>query len=409
MKKMVLGHFFKKWVATVMSVLMLTVFVAGCASTAAQEESASTEESSAAAVQTGQTETDEEADAVSEDSETITVIDHNGDRVEVPKEINRVVSTSMYPLPSVFTMFMGSAEKLVGIHPVSMAAAQNSVLSKMFPEILDASTDFIQGSEINLEELMKLDPDVIIYHANNAAEKELLKSTGIPAVGISATNWDYDVIETYDQWIDILSQMFPEQDKTEEVSRFSQEIYDLVQERVADIPEEERTRSMLIFTYDETALTVSGEHFFGQYWADASGGINVGEVLDEEQSVTINMEQVYEWDPDVIYITNFTAAQPEDLYTNSIASDDWSEVAAVKNEQVYKMPLGSYRSYTPGVDTPLTLLWMAKTMYPDLFEDIDMNQQVKDYYSEVFGVELTDEDVTAMYDPSSAAGDITLS
>ena len=51
----------------------------------------------------------------------------------------------------------------------------------------------------------------------------------------------------------------------------------------------------------------------------------------------------------------------------------------------------------------MTLLWMAKTLYPDLFEDIDLNQEVKDYYMEIYGVTLTDEDVEAMYAPSSEA------
>ena len=32
--------------------------------------------------------------------------------------------------------------------------------------------------------------------------------------------------------------------------------------------------------------------------------------------------------------------QPDDLYNNAIDGDDWSNVAAVKNQQVYKFPLG---------------------------------------------------------------------
>ena len=44
-------------------------------------------------------------------------------------------------------------------------------------------------------------------------------------------------------------------------------------------------------------------------------------------------------------------------------------------------------------------------MYPDLFADIDLEQQVKDYYQEIYGVELSDEDVAAMFTPSSAAAE----
>ena len=125
----------------------------------------------------------------------------------------------------------------------------------------------------------------------------------------------------------------------------------------------------------------------------------------DNSNAAISMEQVYEWNPDVIYITNFTPTQPEDIYSNVIGGDDWSTVKAVQDGRVHKLPLGSYRTYTPGTDTPMTLLWMAKTMYPDLFADIDLEQQVKDYYQGIYGVELSDKDVSAMFTPSSAAAE----
>ena len=330
------------------------------------------------------------APVLAEEAETITITDHAGNEVTLPKEINRIVTTSIYPFASVVTMHLGSAEKLVGIHPVSYSAAVNSTLGKLFPEIANASTSFMTGSDLNIEELMKLEPDVVFYNAGNTQEKELCDQAGIPAVAISATKWDYDVIKTYDEWIALLSQIFPEQDKAQVVSDYSKEIYDMIQQRVASLDDSERTRALFLFQYSDSAMITSGRHFFGQYWATAAGGINVaGELEADNSNATINMEQVYEWNPDVIYITNFTPTQPE----------------AVQDGRVHKLPLGSYRTYTPSTDTPMTLLWMAKTMYPDLFADIDLEQQVKDYYQEIYGVALSDEDVSAMFTPSSAAAE----
>lgn len=120
--------------------------------------------------------------------------------------------------------------------------------------------------------------------------------------------------------------------------------------------------------------------------------------------MTVNLEQVYEWNPGVIFMTNFNTAQPEDLYNNTVGTYDWSGIQAVQDQRVYKMPLGMYRSYTPGIDTPITLLWMAKTVYPALFEDIDVTQLAIDYYQEVFGVTLTAEQVEQIFAPISAAG-----
>jgi len=115
------------------------------------------------------------------------------------------------------------------------------------------------------------------------------------------------------------------------------------------------------------------------------------------------MEQIYEWDPDIILITNFSAYLPEDLYNNSIEGHDWSNVSAVKNGQVYKFPLGMYRWFPPASDTPLVLTWLAKTIQPELFADVDMDAEIKDFYKEHYGAELTDEDVQQIYNPAREA------
>lgn len=118
---------------------------------------------------------------------------------------------------------------------------------------------------------------------------------------------------------------------------------------------------------------------------------NVGEELDSDKSTNVNMEQIYKWNPDFIFITNFNTAKPDDIYNNTVGSFDWSGIKAVKDKNVYKMPLGMYRTYTAGVDTPITLLWLAKATYPELFEDIDITAKTKEYYGDVFGITLTDE------------------
>ena len=76
---------------------------------------------------------------------------------------------------------------------------------RLYPEILNAETDFIEGSEINIEELLKLDPDIVIGVRKEQAEA--LRKAGIPAVTLSVSNWDYDVVETYDEWNDLFDQI----------------------------------------------------------------------------------------------------------------------------------------------------------------------------------------------------------
>lgn len=334
---------------------------------------------------------------------TITVVDHADHTVTLPADVQRIAVCDIYPLPSVLTIFFDSAEKIVGMAPPSMSAAKNSLLSELYPEILNAETGFIDGSQINMEELLKLEPDVVFYSASNPEQGRQLTENGFNAVAISVNKWGYNAIETLNEWIKLLSQIFPENDKAETVAQYSADIYDLVQSRVAELPEAERRKVFFLFQYNETQILTSGGSFFGQWWADATGCVNVASELAQDNSVPVTLEQVYAWDPDLIFVTNFTAAQPQDLYDNTVGSYDWSGVNAVQNRQAFKMPLGMYRSYTPGVDTPITLLWLAKSAYPALFEDIDITQQTVDYYKTVFGVTLTEAQAEAIFTPVADA------
>ena len=335
---------------------------------------------------------------------TITITDHADKQVEVPTEINRIAVCDIFPIPSVLAVFFDSADKIVGMPEPSKTAAENGLLGQLYPEILNAETGYIDGSNVNMEELAKLEPDVVIYSASSPELGEQLTNAGFAAVAISVNKWNYDCIETLNNWIDLLSQMFPGSDKAELVKTRSNEMYDMVQDRVKDIPDEEKANAFFLFQYDDTTLLTSGKQFFGQWWADAIGAKNVAAELENDNSVPANMEQIYTWNPNLIFITNFNKYYPDDLYNNTVEGYDWSPVEAVKNQRVYKMPLGMYRSYTPGVDCPVTLLWMAKTAYPEKFEDVDVIKTTKDYYKEVFGIDLTDDQAKSIFEPAQSAG-----
>ena len=337
---------------------------------------------------------------VTKDSHVI--VDHAGYEVEVPVEVNRIAVCSILPLPSVLAVFFDSAEKIVGMTSGSKNAAENSLLGQLYPEMLEAETAFIEGGNINVEELMKLAPDVVFYNTAETEVGEQLRNAGFCAVAVSVNKWDYDAMETLDNWIGLLSKIFPENDKQQVVAEYSKLMYDMVQSRVAEVPEQERV--LFLYKYSDTAVMTSGAKFFGQWWADAIGAVNVGQEMTTDNSVTVSMEQIYTWNPSLIFITNFTTAYPDDLYGNTIGNYDWSPVDAVKSQRVYKMPLGMYRSYTPGVDTPITLLWLAKTAYPMQFADIDIVTETRKYYKEVFAIDLTEAQAALIFAPPAEVG-----
>ena len=366
----------------------LTVTVAACSSTGSYASSASSIK--------------EEVNV----PETVTVTDHADRTVEVPTNPEKVAILGIYPLASMLSVYLNSAETIVAMEPASANAAKNSVLIDLYPEIGNITTDILSGEDLNIEALVALEPEVVYYNAADKADLEKLENAGLTAVAFSPTKWKFDVIETYRQWIGLLDQIYPSSSKNAKlVDQYSTDIYNMIQETVAGV--EQPQKILFLYQYDENAMITSSSRFFGEWWAKAAGGVNVAsDVQAETANAKITMENVYEWNPDVIFITNFTKATPEDLYSNAIGTDDWSTVKAVQDHRVYKMPMGTYRTYTPSSDTPMTLLWMAQAVYPELFAAVDVRAEVKDYYSQLFGITLTDDQIDRMYTPNAAASEM---
>lgn len=397
----------KKLLSLILATSLALCAFAGCSDSKSEETTATQATAESQAVSNDASDDQKEETSASEENPfgdpngTHTVVDHAGVEVEVPNKIDRIVIGSFYPLASVVTEYLGSAEKIVGIHPVSMSAAENGLLGQIYPEILNAETGFISGDEVNIEELMLLKPDIVI--GVGAEQAKAIREAGIPAVATSASDWDYDIIVTYEHWVDLLDQIFGGSEFASQAMSKSDEVYADIQSKTKDIAEEDRARVLVLFKYSDAAMVASGENFFGQWWCESVNAYNVASEVEDGSILKISMEQVYEWNPDIIIITNFCGTQPEDLYNNAIGNDDWSTISAVQNKRVYKMPLGLYRSYTPGGDSPVTMQWMASVIYPELFPDTDIRSIAKEYYKEMCGYDLSEEQLDMMFFPSRDA------
>jgi iron complex transport system substrate-binding protein len=330
------------------------------------------------------------------------ITDQGGAEVTLPDKIERVVIVAPWPLASVYCLYMGSGERLVGVHPAIKSAGEYSHLMKVAPQIAACESGFIKSDEINVEALMKLEPDVVLYSVSNLAQSEQMKNAGIPAVGFSVSSAKFNTVETVNGWVKLLGEVFGEDDRAAGITEYGRETAAFIKERVKDIPRDKMPSALMLYHYDDNQLKVSGNTFFGQYWCDAVGMRSVSE-NEKGSGVDVNMEQIYEWAPGMIFVTNFAPYLPEDFYGNSIPGEDWSTVPAVINKQVHKFPLGMYRWFPPSSDSPLTLLWLAKTAHPELFADVDLDQRIKEYYKKFYNVSLTDDEVAKIYTPPREA------
>lgn len=359
------------------------------------------ESTSAAQVETEATSTSTDADASTESGKSVTVKDMNDREVTIEGDIDDVVLTAL-PLPSIYAITGAPIENLKGVHPGSTSAIQNSIMGSMYPDLVGIADNFVEGQDINVEELLKINPDVTIYWGEYENQYEALKSVNIPAVGVFGES-EGNVVATLKTWVDIMGQLFGTTGNTDKVIDYANAALKEVNEKVSTLNDAEKPKVLYLYNHSSEQISASGSGFYGGFWIDAAGGQNVA--MDIENFGDVNMEQIYEWDPDIIILTTFTETMPEDLLNNTISRQDWSQVSAVKSGKVYKEPLGVYRWYVPCGDTPLMVKWMAQTLHPELF-DYDMISEIKSYYKEFYDYDVTDDQARGILaaSPEAAKG-----
>lgn len=384
----------KKLTSLLLVAAMTASLFIGCGSTASETES-----EDAASTETT-TEEVTETETSTDSTGTHTVVDHGGNEVEVPNEITRVVIDQIPILSTYMSYFDGSAPYIVGFCGSFKDTITKTVLKDIAPELMESADTVYAQSDLNIEEIMKLEPDVILYNAQNQEHAEILKASGIPCIGFATVgaSTDADPLVRYQEWLDLLEDVFGEEGKTDDFQAAGNAIIADVEERIATVSEDERPSAMILWKYSDGVPQVSGAGTFGTFWLQHLGVTDVVASSDAKGFTQVNMEQVYSWDPDILFLDGpgLLSLTSEDVLTNSVEGTDFSTLSAVQNGRVYDTTLGMWNWFTPNPDAPLVFAWMACNTYPDAFADYPLEDTIKEYYKTWYGYDVTDEDMAEM-------------
>ena len=392
----------KRALSLLLAMLMLAAVLSGCAqNTETAQTSPEKQTETAAPAPTPAPEKTETSPEKTE-PETITIVDHTGAEVTIPANIQRV-AIDQVPLYATYVMYMGgTADKLVGIAASPKRVLSKSLIMKIAPEIAEVSTKQQEEGELNVEELLNLKPDVVLYNASNSEHGEMFKKAGIPAVGFNTINTTSDPVEIYSQWLRLLEQVFQEPGKMDDAIAYGEELIKTVEERTSSIPEAERKNVLILFNFNNGTPSVSGsQKHFGAKWLSRAG---VNNAAEEVVGVTeANLEQIYSWDPDLIIMPGpgQCSITPKQVLENTVEGADFSPLRAVKEGQVFSNSLGMWSWYVPSCDAPLVLFWIAQLSYPELFPE-DLRELVREYYHNFYDYDLSEDDLDFIFDRSVA-------
>ena len=193
----------------------------------------------------------------------------------------------------------------------------------------------------------------------------------------------------------LIAEIFGEQSvkKAKEFNAYFDENIKFVQQKASKINSKKR---VLVLNHSSGNFSTISANDIGTQYIQIAGGINLSSELSAEDfkiSKTINEEQVLIFNPDVI-ITNSRESLKQISKNTSFKG-----INAVKNKQIFVVPSGVYLWSVRSAEGAMQPLWLAKTLYPNEFKDLDIEQKTREFYKRFYNYELSDKELNGILFP----------
>lgn len=373
----------KKTITILLALLML-LSLAACGGTAADSTVSTT------------------ASAGETNSGTIEVTDLKGRTVTLPANIERVVVTFNLEEYLAVTGEAG-VDKLVGWSHKYWKGRRDdayNAYTKALPA-MESIPDVGYNGDISIEAIISLQPDVVLASATganyNALEPafDLLHQAGIEVVFF---NFHKQTIETHQQSIQLIGKVMGQEERAAELARLYEEQMNLVYDRLKDLADEDRPSVYMEFSRGPSVI---GNSWSEQMWGAQireCGGVNIA-AGQEGASVDVPAEQVLAANPDFIIMSGCLQSDDTDNVVMGYGADrelarehleayksrdGWSSLNAVKNNNMGAI----YHDLSRHIFDFAGAQFLAKTLHPDLFPDIDPEANLAKFFSDYMPVEL---------------------
>ena len=236
------------------------------------------------------------------------------------------------------------------------------------------------------EQIAPLNPDVVLLRSFTAETLgRVLEELEIPVV--------YFDLETPDQYfrdVAVLGQLLGNTARAEAIQGFYRSRLDRIEQAVGDLNEEQEPRVLLVQYSEqggEVALNVPPAAWIQTTEVELAGGAPVWtEAAQAGGWAVVNFEQIAAWDPDQIFVVSYQA-DSADVVVNLKANPQWQALQAVQSGAIYGFPGDIFSWDQPEPRWILGVTWLAGKIQPALFADLDMQQEVIEFFSEMYGMD----------------------
>lgn len=271
-------------------------------------------------------------------------------------------------------LMLGGMDKVVATtEPIK----KNVWFNLVYPNLKNIPTA-LNNNDMQIEEIIKLDPDITIVSNKNYVEQ--LNKQGLEAAYLPFRNYD----EMRDSVL-LTARLIggDAEDRAREFDEYINEKIALVKSRTDELSSRPK---VLHIVNGSNFLKVDGKDSIIDEWIKIAGGENV--VTKSGNMIEITSEEILALDPDIVIIGGKNGEKSvREFYKQPM----FSGLKAVTNKQIYANPNGIFSWDRYGAEGALQILWAAKTLHPEIFGDINLLDETKKFYKKFFNFELSDE------------------
>lgn len=307
--------------------------------------------------------------------------------VEIPASVSNVVATSP-PMTTVLYMIAPDKLKAVNFQWTDDELKYVPGQYQNYPVV----GGWYGTQDGSYEEFIASEPDIVIESIDEGGDgdastvKERQEKFGtIPVVAVKDTT----NVETIGESITFMGEVVGAQDKAKELNDFNDRYLNIIHDKVSKLSDSDK--KTVYYAQGDDGLQTNPSHSTHGQLIDLVGGVNVADSLNQGNTtggIQVSIEQVISWNPDVI-ITN----DPE-FYSSVYDNPNWAKLDAVKNKEVYLSPQSPFKWFDRpvGANMIIGVPWTAKVIYPDDYKDINMVDATKEFYSNFYHFDLSDDE-----------------
>jgi iron complex transport system substrate-binding protein len=316
-----------------------------------------------------------------------TVTDMAGCQVAIPETVSRIaVATFNY---NEIIASLGAAGKIVAT-PVK--ASGRPWLYRLNPSMVASVKSIIMYGSINYEDLLKAKPQVIFMGVDKKTADKMA-ALGIVPVQLSFT--DYEGLK---KCVALIGGVIggASAARAEAYNAYLDAKIGYVGARTAGLKDGDKPKVLHLGSY-RPALTADGSGTIVDAWIRLAGGLNAADGV-KGNIQQVSPEQILSWNPDVVVIGRVIS---NDGISESKADEladfpGFERLPAIRGKRVFVNPDGCFSWDRYCSEAALQLLWAAKTLHPELFADLDLEKETRDFFKAFMDYALSSDEAERM-------------